>query len=190
MRITVRSMRGDRRTVGDGVAGQRRGPARFRRRSGLAVLSVWMVVVTTSACSGDATPQATPSTNKSTSTTGFVAATTPEFPPGVRACDTVSTLAGWPTTAPARPDADACILDALAAGTPAQMSTISAAGDSGRKTPDGSDIPTRRIVTLRVLGMNEVRVMTDLTEDGGTVTTRTCAGLVADSLGFHGINCS
>ncbi len=70
------------------------------------------------------------------------------------------------------------------------MSTISGIGASGRKTQDGYDIPTRRIVTVRVLGKNEVQVTTDLTEDGGTLTTRTCAGLEPDSLGFHGIDCS
>ncbi len=70
------------------------------------------------------------------------------------------------------------------------MSWISGIGDSGRKTRDGYGTLARRIVTARVVGKNEVQVTTDLTEDGGTSTTRACTGLEPDSLGFHGIDCS
>ncbi|MEO6627672.1 MAG: hypothetical protein ABIP03_03810 [Aquihabitans sp.] len=58
--------------------------------------------------------------------------------------------------------------------------TLVGGGDSGRKTQDGYDIPTRRIVTWLVLGKNEVQVTTDLTEDGGTSSIETCTGLVMD----------
>lgn len=78
----------------------------------------------------------------------------------------------------------ACILDAFASGTPAQMSAVLAgSGDSGRKTQDGYDIPTQQIVTWHVLGKDEVQVTTDLTEDGGTSTTQTCTGLAMVGLG-------
>ncbi len=73
------------------------------------------------------------------------------------------------------------------------MSAISAGSrDSGRQTQDGYDIPTRRIVTWLVLSKNEVQVTTDLTEDGGTSTTRTCAGLAVAGHGSlpQGTDCS
>lgn len=180
----------DSETVSDGLADRRQSPARVRRCLVQVLLPVCVILVTASACSEERAPQAAPSTSKSTATSGFVAATTPAFPPGTKVCDTVRALAGWPTTAAPRIDAYACILDALAAGTPAQMSTISGIRDRGRKTRDGYDTPIRQVVTLRVLGKNDVQVMTDLTEDGGTLTTKTCKGLEAGSLGPQGTDCS
>lgn len=43
--------------------------------------------------------------------------------------------------------------------------------DSGRRTQDGYDIPTRRLVTWIVLGRNQVRQVTDLSEEGGPITS-------------------
>ena len=153
-------------------------------------LPVCVVLATASACSGKRAAQATPTTGRSTAIDASVAATTPAVPSGTKVCATVSSLAGWPSTTPSRPDAYVCILAALAAGTPAQMSTISGTVAGGRKTRVGHDLPNRLIVTLRVLGRNKVQVITDRTDDGGTVTTRTCRGLAPDSLGFHGTGCS
>ena len=179
-------------TVSDGLEGHLLSRVRVRRRMGLAVLPVCVALVTASACSGGSTRQATSGTTKSTATTGFVAATTPAVPPGTKVCGTVNALAGWPTTTAATPNAYVCILDALAAGTPAQMSTISGGGDSGRKTRDGYSTPTRRIVTYRVLEKSKVQVTTDLTEDGGTTTTKTCNGLgdIGPDQSLQGVNCS
>jgi hypothetical protein len=52
-------------------------------------------------------------------------------------------------------------------------------GDSGRKTGDGYDIPTHRVVTWVVLGPHEIEQVTDLSEDGGPVTTERCTGITA-----------
>ena len=176
--------------VSGGLVARRRLPVWVRPYLGRVVLPVFVVLVIASACAGKSARQATPSTSKSTATTGLVAATIPPFPHGTKVCDTVSSLAGWPSTVAPGPDAYACIRDAFAAGTPAQMSTITGGGDGGRKTQDGYDSPTRRIVTLRVLGKNEVQVITDLTEGGGTVSTRTCRGFEISSVGFQGTDCS
>ena len=156
-------------------------PVGFRRSSVLALLTLWVALGGVSACSSESAPKATSTTSKSTAATGPVVATSPAVPPATRDCGTRSELAGWPTTTGPPPDANACILEAFAAGTPAQMSvTFVGGGDSGRKTQDGYDIPTRRIVTWLVLGKNEVQVTTDLTEDGGTSSIETCTGLVMD----------
>lgn len=167
---------------------------RSRRGMGLAVLTAGMVLTVVSACSSETATQATPKTSESTTaTTRPVAATEPVVPLATKDCGTQNTLAGWPTTMVSSPDAFACILDALVSGTPAQMSAISAgSSDSGRKTKDGYDMPTRQITTWLVLGRDEVQVTTDLTEDGGTATTQTCTGLVVAGYGSlpQGTDCS
>lgn len=163
-----------------------------RRRGALAVLVASMVLTAVSACSSESAREATPKTSESTDTTRPVAVTEP-VPPATKDCGTHNALAGWPTTMVTSPDAFACILDALVTGNPAQMSAISAgSSDSGRKTQDGYDIPTRQITTWLVLGRDEVQVTTDLTEDGGTSTTQTCTGLVAAGYGSlpQGTDCS
>lgn len=102
-------------------------------------------------------------------------------------------MVGWPTTFAPPPNPYACVLDALADGTPAQMSSISAGDhDSPRETEDGYRIPTRRIVTWLVLDRHEVQVTTDLTEDGGASSTQTCTDLVVadDYSPPQGIDCS
>lgn len=184
----MRVMKRDAGTVSVDTEGHRQAQTRVRRHIGPAPLLVCAALVAVSACSGKRAAPATPSVSTSSAPTGRVAATTPPFPPGVKVCNTVSSFTGWPTTAPPRPDAYTRILDAVAAGTPAQMSTISGSSNSGRRT-QGGGVPTRRIVTLRVLGKHEVQVITDLSEDGGTVTTKTCAGLEPDGLGYHGVDC-
>lgn len=184
-------MRCSPETVSDGLEGHPLSRVRVRRLIGLVVLPVCVALVTASACSGGSARQATSGTTKSTATIGRVRATTPAVPTGTKVCGTVNALAGWPTTTAATPNAYACILDAFAAGAPAQMSTISGSGDSGRKTQDGHDIPTRRIVTLRVLGKGKVQVTTDLTEGGGKTTTKTCTGLgdIGPDQSLQGVNC-
>jgi hypothetical protein len=69
-------------------------------------------------------------------------------------------------------------VEALASGTPARMVVESVgAGDSGRRTADGYEIPTRVVSTWVVTGPGEVRQTVDRTEDGGEITTETCTGL-------------
>jgi hypothetical protein len=87
-------------------------------------------------------------------------------------------------------DAYTCIRDAFAAGTPAQMTLISGLGETGRKGPDGNRALTREIDTVRVLGKNKVRLITDRTEGGGALTTVTCRSFEITSAGFRGIDCT
>ncbi|QXC61145.1 hypothetical protein KSP35_23015 [Aquihabitans sp. G128] len=110
--------------------------------------------------------------------------TAPTVPAGTKDCGITGALSGWPTTTISPPGAYACLVDALAAGTPAQMRAI-VAGDhpSGRQTADGYDVPARRVTTWLVVGVREVRETVDLTDDGGTATTRTCTGLTEAAVG-------
>jgi hypothetical protein len=64
------------------------------------------------------------------------------------------------------------------------MVVISAGNhSSGRKTSDGFDIPTHHVVTWMVLGAAELQQTTDLSEDGGAVTTVVCTGLSEAAFG-------
>jgi hypothetical protein len=104
----------------------------------------------------------------------------------------VNELSGWPSTTASGPEQYECIADAAAQGQPARMIVISPGqGDSGRKTGDGYDIPTHRVVTWVVRGPREVEQVTDMSEDGGPVTTERCTGLSAAQLGSPpaGIDC-
>lgn len=190
---TVRAMECTPEALGDGRMGHQAGQVRVRRCMGLALASARLVLVVASACSSNRAPPATLGSSRSTAATGPVVVTEPAVPPATKDCGTTNALAGWPTTMVTPPNGYACILDALVTGTPAQMSVISAGSrDSGRQTQDGYDIPTRRIVTWLVLGKKEVQVTTDLTEDDGTSTTRTCTGLAVAGSGAlpQGIDCS
>jgi hypothetical protein len=153
-------------------------------------LTVCAVLVVASACSATRVQQVAPRTSESTGTASPVTATIPRAPSGVEVCETVDSTAGWPTTAAPARDAYTCIRDAFAAGTPAQMTSISGLGDTGRKGPDGYRVLTREIDTLRVLGKGKVRVITDTTEGGGTSTTVTCRGFEITSGGFLGTDCA
>jgi len=120
---------------GDGIVGRRTRQVRTRRCVGLVLVPVGLALVAASACSSESAPQATSRTSESTATTGPVAVTEPAVPPATEDCRTNNALAGWPTTTAPAPDAYACILDALATGTPAQMSAIS--GGRIRLAPEG-----------------------------------------------------
>lgn len=111
-------------------------------------------------------------------TPGLAPTTAESGPVSVTDCGTLSALSGWPTTTTSFPDRFACILGALAAGTPARMVVVSVgAGDSGRQTADGYDLPTRVVSTWVVTGPGQVDQTVDRTEDGGEVTAETCTGL-------------
>lgn len=103
---------------------------------------------------------------------------------GTKACGAVNLLSGWPTTMAPSPNSFDCIVAAAASGTPAQM-TVTSAGDgsSGRKTTDGYDIPTHRVVTYVVRGPGEIVQAIDQTEDGGGTTVFLCSGLTAAVFG-------
>lgn len=163
--------------MGGRVGGGRVGGRRLRV---LATLGV-ALTLTAGACPQEHDPD----TPNWTGPTPGLAPTTDESGPdsgspsgSVTDCGTLSALSGWPTTTVAFPDRFACILGALAAGTPARMVVVSVgAGDSGRQTADGYDLPTRVVSTWVVTGPGEVAQTVDRTEDGGEVTTETCTGL-------------
>lgn len=139
-----------------------------------------MVVLAAAGCSSGRPRTAGSALGGSTALSEHVVATAPPVVPGSRDCGTTDSIYGWPTTTTTPPDGYACIVDALAAGTPAQMTAIEpGTGRSGRTTRDGYELPTRRITTWRVRARRDVQEITDLTEDGGRSTTRTCTGLVA-----------
>jgi hypothetical protein len=56
-------------------------------------------------------------------------------------------------------------------------------GDSGRKTSDGYDLPTRRVETWVVTGPGALQRTVDRTDEGGTVTSEVCSGLSAAAPG-------
>jgi len=88
-------------------------------------------------------------------------------------------MAGWPSTAlfPG-PEAYVCIGQALQTGRRAQLVIISpGTRNSGRKTSDGYELPTKLVRTWVVLGKHRVRQITDQREDGGPRTTEVCTGL-------------
>lgn len=149
------------------------------------MLPVAVALALTAGCTSGEGPAADTSTTTSAPTDEVaVTATAPSVPVGVKDCGTQNDLAGWPTTMLSSPDAYACIVDALAAGTPAQMSSITATdGTSGRTTDDGYDIPARRIVTWFVTGQGAVEETIDRTEEGGDVRTRTCAAFTEAAFG-------
>jgi hypothetical protein len=132
------------------------------------------------ACSSSDDTAAPTSTASGSATT----ATAPALPPGGTDCGTADLMSGWPTTIAFPPTAFTCIADAVASGTPARMVVVSA-GDhsSGRQTSDGYDIPTHHVVTWIVLDVAKVQQTTDLSEDGGPVTTVVCTGLSEAAFG-------
>jgi hypothetical protein len=162
-------------------------------RLALVLLVAVAVASVASACASDPA-ETTTTTSKPetpTATTDLVIATEPAVPPATKDCGSTSELAGWPTTTSTPPSGYQCIVDALAAGTPAQMSAITVGrGDSGRKTQDGYDLPTKQIFTWLVVGKHELRETIDRTEDGGSSTTRTCAGLSVNGPHPQGTDCS
>lgn len=140
------------------------------------------------ACSSDDGSTASTSTDRSapslssSSSDSTSPAPTPTIPAGSKECDGANALAGWPTTTAPWPGAYDCIVDAMASGTPAWMVLVTAGeGVSGRTTADGYDLPTRRVVTWVVLGEGQLQQTTDLTDEGGTVTTEMCTGLSTSS---------
>ena len=106
-------------------------------------------------------------------------------------CGSLSALTGWPTTTQAFPERFTCIVDALARGTPARMVITSVgAGNSGRRTTDGYDIPTRVVTTWLVTGPGELQQTIDRSEDGDGVTTETCTGIDVQYNGTTATGCT
>jgi hypothetical protein len=147
------------------------------------------VLLLAAGCGSDQT--ATPAdTDGPTTTSEPVVATAPPVPAAATDCGTLNELAGWPTTTTTPPQGFACITDAVAAGTPAQMSVIAAGeGDSGETVQGGYELPTKQIVTWQVTGADEVHETIDQTEDGGASVTRTCRGLTVAGPRPSGTDC-
>ena len=157
----------------------------------IALITASVLVVSVSACSSDRAAEPKAKATKPTPTTKPVLVTVPVVPPGTKDCGTLDELAGWPTTTTTPMAGYACILDALTAGAPAQMSVITVGGgQSGRKTSAGYDIPTRQAITWRVVGPHQLTETRDKTEDGGRSTTRTCTGLATGGPRPQGSGCS
>lgn len=157
------------------------------RRPALLAFAAVLITVAAACSSGDSSSSAPPTPgigDKAATVAPSPDASPPPVPTGADDCGSSNALAGWPTTTVPVPRTFACLRDALAAGRPAQMSVITVGrGDSGRQTADGYDIPTKQIVTWRVVGKGELEQITDTTEDGGEVTTTTCSGLTGEEFG-------
>jgi len=143
------------------------------------VISVAALGGTLVACSSEQQASTTVMSGSSApATSAPPTALPPDVPPGGVDCGSVNQLSGWPTTTGPTPDTYACIVDAMAAGRPARMVVVSPGqGSSGRTTADGYEIPARHVTTWVIVDHTTLEQTTDLTEDGGTVTTQRCTGL-------------